>query len=202
VSARDFLTDDAKARTKQAIQAIERRTAAEIVVAVRGSSARYHQADLLAGAIAAMVTLLVLLFMDREVPIGAIPYLVLAGFLAGASLSALIAPLRRLLTRPSHRRETCLAGAKAAFFDLGVSRTRERTGILVYVSLLERRVVVLGDVGIDADELDARPLEEAVRRGDASAFVTALGGLAPALEARHPRRADDVNELPDEVNAS
>jgi putative membrane protein len=203
MSARELLADEAKARTTKAIQEIERRTAAEIVVAVRPASAGYHHAELLAGAIAGMATLLVLLFMDREVPIPVIPYLVLVGFLVGAAVGALVPPLRRLLTRSRSRRAACRVAAKAAFFDLGVSRTHERTGVLVYVSLLERCVELLADVGI-GDELApaAGPIEAAVRAGDVDAFIAALGALAAPLEARHPRRADDVNELPDEVNVA
>src|SRR5687767_2778107 len=40
--------------------------------------------------------------------------------------------------------------AEAAFVRGEVFATRERTGILVFLALLERRVVVLGDAGINA----------------------------------------------------
>ena len=39
--------------------------------------------------------------------------------------------------------------ARAAFVDQGISRTRGRTGILVFVSLFEREVEVVADVGVD-----------------------------------------------------
>ena len=63
--------------------------------------------------------------------------------------------------------------AELAFHQLGIVETRDRTGILIYVSLLERRVVVLADRGIHArvadgtwDGVVAR-IVEGIRRGEA-----------------------------------
>ncbi|HET7545388.1 MAG TPA: hypothetical protein VFK05_36225, partial [Polyangiaceae bacterium] len=40
---------------------------------------------------------------------------------------------------------------------------------------------------------------EALKRRDLAAFQRAIAALGPALCDAHPRAADDVNELPDEV---
>jgi uncharacterized membrane protein len=64
---------------------------------------------------------------------------------------------------------------------------------------------VLTDVGIDAKALgvgwtEARSaMDVAVRRKDFEAFVAGFERLGPVLGAAMPRAADDVNELPDEV---
>ena len=97
--------------------------------------------------------------------------------------------------------------AFAAFVEQEVFRTTARTGILLFLSLLERRVIVLADTGINArvpqrdwDAITAgivagigqgRPgpaLAEAIRR---------CGDLLAAHDLR--RRPDDSDELPDEL---
>ena len=92
------------------------------------------------------------------------------------------------------------------FHVRGLDRTREATGVLIYFSLAERRVRILGDRGIDAALTAegwrrlADRLSAAVRAGRAVVEVQAVvDELGDLLGQRFPRRADDVNELPDEV---
>jgi putative membrane protein len=89
---------------------------------------------------------------------------------------------------------------------LGVGRTRDRNGVLVFVSLFERRVGVVADVGIDPRAMGAAwtdavgALEASLAAGaDTERFLAALAALGPPLAAAMPHRDDDVNELPDEV---
>ncbi len=97
------------------------------------------------------------------------------------------------------------SGARVAFFDLGISRTSGRNGLLVYASMFERRCVVLTDIGVDPARLgprwmvSERELADAVKRRDLAAFQRALVQLGGVLCTAHPRSDDDVNELPDEV---
>jgi putative membrane protein len=90
--------------------------------------------------------------------------------------------------------------------ELGVGRTHDRNGILVLVSLFERRASLVPDVGIDAaalgPEWKARvdAVEASLEGGPSiDRFVEALRALAAPLAAAMPHRDDDVNELPDEV---
>src|SRR5438045_3928208 len=67
---------------------------------------------------------------------------------AAGGLGAVLAELlpARLIERGL--RERVLAAARAAFVELGVHRTRARTGVLVYVSVRERRVELVCDVAV------------------------------------------------------
>lgn len=95
--------------------------------------------------------------------------------------------------------------ARHAFLALEVFRTRERTGLLLYVSLWERRVRILADEGVYravpatvwaqvANETAAQ-----MRGTEAGAAMLAAIRRAGELVAEHGprRRADDRNELPD-----
>jgi uncharacterized membrane protein len=99
--------------------------------------------------------------------------------------------------------------ARAVFYDRGIAHTHRRAGILVFVSTFERKVAVLRDVGVDAALLGepwvtaTRALEDAVAKGlDFERFVAALRSLGPVLARALPHHEGDVNELPDEVDAS
>jgi putative membrane protein len=200
VGEADFFTDGARKRVTEAVVDVESRTAAEIVVVVRHSSATWREVDLAVGAALAFGVLLLLLFHPRPIAVEIMPVDVALAFLGGAVICSSLAPLKRALLSRTRVGERVRVAARAAFVDQGVSRTQRRTGILVYVSTFERRVEIVADVGVDAKLIDAqvRALSESVAaRPELDAFLEALRGLGPALAGSLPRSADDVNELPD-----
>ncbi|MBX3223468.1 MAG: hypothetical protein KF795_23345 [Labilithrix sp.] len=204
MSTRAFFDDAAKAAVTAAIKRVESQTSAEVVVAVRRQAGvSYREADLGFGALVALVSLALLLFVDREFATTWIPVDVALSFAAGALLCRYTMSLRRLLTPASRRRDETRRAACSAFQELGIGRTSGRNGILVLVALFEHEVAVVSDVGVDPAAISASvaALEGSVRRvvPDFDAFVAALESLGPALAPAMPRRDDDVNELPDEV---
>jgi putative membrane protein len=195
-----FFGDGARTRVTEAVADVESRTAAEIVVVVRHASGAWREVDLAVGAAVAFGVLLLLLFHPKPIAVEIMPVDVALAFLGGAVLCAGLPPLKRALLPRKRAGEQVRSAARAAFVDQGVSRTQRRTGILVYVSTFERRVEVVADVGVDAKLIDApvRALSESVAAGpELDAFLAALRSLGPALAGSLPRRADDVNELPD-----
>ncbi len=158
------------------------------------------------GLVFAFAALLVFLFDSHEFAIDTMPLETLVAFGLGAFLSASFAPLRRLLTARSLLQKNVRTAARAAFVDLGISKTRGRTGLLVFVAMFERTVEVVPDVGVDTTLLGTgftealEALRKSVRgRPDVTSFVAALRQLGPVLSRVLPHQADDVNELPDEV---
>jgi putative membrane protein len=199
----DFFSDRARREVAAAVHDIESATAAEVVVAVRHASARYRHVDYMVGALLGFGVLLILLFHPHPFAVVTMPLDVLVTFAVGAAASAHSPTLRRLLSSASLRREEVARAARSAFVELGVSRTRARSGVLVYVSMLERAVEVVADCGVDecaktdAFQKAAGVLPRALP--DLDAFVTALRGLREPLAAALPRAADDINELPDDL---
>jgi putative membrane protein len=201
--AESFFTTDAKTKIVEAVRAVESKSSAEIVVSVRGRSDDYRELDLLAGLLAAMLTLVVLIYSPAELDEDFMPAETLAAFAVASILVNRVGALKRVLLTKKRRAARILTAARAHFVEAGVSRTRDRSGILVFVSELERAVCVVPDVGIDTEKLGdgwkARlaGLEQAAASLDLSAFAAALTALGPVLEPTYPRREDDVNELPD-----
>lgn len=201
-----FLDDAARAAFQEAIEAIERVSSAEVVVALRRQSSGHLLGNVILGGVAAFLALAYMLFSAQEFSLLSI---LIDPFVAGVGLGALaelVPPVKRLLVPARRRRFAVERGAKAAFYDRGVSNTRGRTGILIYLSWLEQQVVVLPDSGVaksfrgDGHKLLEAKLTAAMSTsGEAVAKV--LGEVAPLLEKSMPRGEDDVNELPDAVDA-
>jgi len=130
-----------------------------------------------------------------------------AGAAVGHLLAALVPPVKRrlagreMLTSRVHQRATL------AFLEEEVFHTRERTGILLFVSLFERRVVVLGDSGINRQVETAHWNEviDIVTRGLAAgrpgaALVAGIRKCGELLTRFGVAvRPDDSNELSDEL---
>jgi putative membrane protein len=205
VSDKSFFGDEGKRAVKDAVRAIEETTAAEVVVAVRKRSWRYRHTHYLFGFVISLLVLIALLFLPQSFDIATWPLEIGGAFIGGALLCAVVPPLERLLTEPGVMETQVARAAKAAFVDMGITRTHGRTGLLVYLSLRERRAELVGDVALGVLETDdgykkARTgIEAAAAEADLDAFVAALRQLAAPLAAALPRREDDVNELPDEA---
>jgi putative membrane protein len=95
--------------------------------------------------------------------------------------------------------------AKAAFLEEEVFDTRDRTGILVFLSLFERRAVILADAGINRvvpedtwqDLVDQ--LVAGIRRGRAAEAMRQAVTRCGEILAEHEvaLRPDDEDELSD-----
>jgi putative membrane protein len=199
---------DAAARTAfgRAIEAIEQVSAAEVVVAVRRRSAPYLHANVAIGVAVAIAGLAAMLFSAHVFALTSIlidPFVV--GGAAGA-VTELLPTVKRLLSPRAMRQREVLRAARATFVERGVHRTRDRSGILVYISWLEREVAVVVDAGIER-ALPAEIHADAVRSltaaipGGGAVVARQLERFAPALANAMPRRDDDVNELPDAIDS-
>lgn len=92
------------------------------------------------------------------------------------------------------------------FTARGLSLTRGRTGVLLYVALQERYAEIICDAGIDGKveeatwraivaDLLAAARQERLREG----LIEAVGAVGRVLAQHAPRADDDVDELPNKV---
>jgi putative membrane protein len=204
---RSFLDGQGRQALRDAVRAVEGRSAAEVVVLVRERSGPFLHASLAAGIAAGWFALWFQLFSPWEYSLVAIQ---ITPAVVGAAAGVLITrlpELQRLLTPRQILERYVQTAARAAFHDNGIGETRGRTGILVYISRLERGTEVLADRGV-RDAVDAEAWTRAARairsaaafrEPDALAVAAAIASLGDLLQPALPRDADDVNELPDEV---
>ena len=116
-------------------------------------------------------------------------------------------PLRRLLTPRTLKRDRVRRRAQEQFVAKNMHATRERTGVLIYVSFAEHMAELIADEGI-ASQVDHQVWERAMaaltaglKRGEpAAGFASAIGLCGDVLAERFPPRpGDNPNELPDAV---
>ena len=147
-----MLSDNDRARVRAAVEKSEADLAAEIVPCVFAQSSPYPETVWAGAAAAVALTCGALFLIDVArpiwLPLSTLILFVPAAGLAGAALGRWCAPLKRLLIGPHRMEEAVARRAKEVFFDHGVARTKARDGVLIYASLLERRVVVLADEGV------------------------------------------------------
>jgi putative membrane protein len=201
-----YLTDASKQALTAAVESIEQKSAAEVVVAVRAQSGNMREADLAIGAMSALVTLGFMLFSPFTFSLEAILIDTFAFFVLGALLARRLPSLRFYLTPRRLLEESVRRAARAEFFDAHISETRARTGILVYVSQTERAAEVLADSGV-RNAVDVAAWETHVRRirdvaahtRDGVALAQAIAELSELLATCLPRGHDDTNELANAV---
>jgi putative membrane protein len=125
--------------------------------------------------------------------------------LAGAVLGFIacrVPPIKRRLISKDRIAEAVHLRSLAAFTGQGLHHTRAETGILIFVSLLEHRVVVLADRGINAkvqpgawDEI-VGIVTAGLKSGHAcDAFCNAIERCGDILAQHFPRSPDDKDEL-------
>lgn len=204
--ASELVDPAARQRFETTITEAERHSAGEIVLVVAHAcdeygSAGWRFAVLLAGLVFAGLAafappLEVWIYLAAQA----------VALALGHALARIDAVRRRLL--PESLVETSVAArARRAFAENGLVRTQDRTGILVFVALLERRVVVLADEGIHrhvgTNEVWQQVVDLAVagmREGRAVDGLDAALRRCGELLRRHvPAPDHNPDELPNRV---
>ncbi len=92
------------------------------------------------------------------------------------------------------------------FTARGLTRTRARTGVLLYVALQERYAEIVTDTGLDGRvepeiwRSIIEPLLQAARQDRLRAgLIDAVGAIARVLAPHAPPAPDDIDELPNKV---
>jgi putative membrane protein len=115
-----------------------------------------------------------------------------------------IPAVRRLLIPAAVKKARVRQAALDYFLAKDLHLTRERTGVLIFAALAERRVEVIADEGVHQaapsavwDAVVADLVGGLKRDAIADGFVAAIARAGAILAAHVPPRLDDANELPD-----
>lgn len=143
-------------RVAARVAALEARTGTQVVTAVVGRSDAYPEAPWRAFALGAAATALVsavgALFSSQwQSGESALNHavVILGSGAALALLTMVYPPLARLFTDRLRRDFEVTQFAQSLFFSRGLDRTRGRIGVLLLISLFERKVILLPDGGFE-----------------------------------------------------
>ena len=205
-----------RARIQAAVRGAEGKTAGEIVPFVVERSDAYEAADWRGGALvgtaiaSAVAALHELTDIWLPFDFAGLVLLVIVCFVAGMLAVRFIPALKRLFTGSDDMGHHVGRRAAEAFVAEEVFKTRDRTGILLFVSLLERRVLVVGDAGINArvqksdwDGIVAMIVDGLKSGAPTDGLVRAIGACGDLLERQGvARKSDDTDELSDGLRIS
>jgi putative membrane protein len=124
------------------------------------------------------------------------------GFVAASVVAGYWHGLRRLFTSKREMMDETARAADHIFVSRRLASTRDRGGLLIYVSLAERRVVVLADEGLlkaagqpFLDELRDLAVSRLREGNRVEAFTDTLKAAGEKLPGFIPLQKNDANEL-------
>lgn len=204
-------------RIKQSVKEAEDKISGEIVPVIVERSGNYTIALYKSALVFATLGFVFMIIFDRylvEDPSNTLYYdpififfVVISSGLLGVLLAMLSDPLKRLFITRRHFDECTRIGAEAAFLEEEVFNTRHRTGIMIFISFFEHKVIVMADRGIskvvEQREWDSlvSGLVNLIRQGKPvdgiEAGIKRCGEIL--LEKGFHKTADDINELRDDL---
>ena len=208
--AEGFFTQDEQLAITMAVQRAEQQTAGEIVPMVVTASHAYPEAELTGAAVLALPVALAaalatssFFWWQGEVLWFFLGYLSVF-FLFGRLIVRSSPALLRLFIRRQRAASEVERAAFSHFYASGLQATRDANGVLIYISVLERRVWILGDRGIN-DKLPQQTWQAFVGRLTAgikeqqqgAALCAIIEEIGSLLHAHFPPKDDDRNELSD-----
>lgn len=212
--AERFFTPVEQRQIIRTVQRVEQQTSGEIVPMVVSASHAYPEAIqtaaaalALAAGLLATLTIGPLLWWRGEL-LWLFLFCFPLFFLVARAVVPSLPWLQRLFLDRRLAEAEVERAAFTAFYTEGLHATREATGVLIYISVLERRVWILGDRGINA-RIEPRSWQEfvdrlirGIREGQqCEALCKVIEEIGGLLHERFPVRVDDRNELADLVIA-
>jgi putative membrane protein len=213
MSIQERFSQEELERIKKAVRDAESKISGEIVPVFVEKSGFYSIATYRAALLGAAAVFLLIIIFDRYVPSLAVydPMyiftLVMIGGFIGALKAHFINPVKRLMLSQAHMDQATRKRAETAFLEEEVFNTRQRTGILIFISFFEHEVIVMADKGIskvvDQKEWDSlvRTIIEQIKKGNITeGIVSAIGRCGDILlDKGFVITHDDVNELGDDL---
>ncbi len=212
-------------RISHAVEKAEKKTSGEIALAMIPQSDSYAVFELMAAVLCGFVWFVALLFWINPISewlsglfwgtgsdTSVYPIVMLYGFSSFLIISIIYAianipVLDRIVVPRKFREIKVRERAQREFLDSGVYDTRDRTGILIFISLLEHRVELIADKGI-AEKIEQKEWDSIVqvivdgirRKRLAESLCEAVSMCGNLLVKHFPIKDDDTNELTNHIN--
>lgn len=201
-----FLTKEERERIKEATRAAEASTSGEIALVVAGSSDHYYEADVIGGMVLGGILSLFLTVLFLHSSVWSYIPLSFLLFFPSRLLFQKIPALKAVFIGTKRKNHAVRHRAVQVFHEKGFYRTKKHTGVLFFISLLERKVWVLADKGVhekirqDALEKFAGNISKGIKEGrSCEAICEAIKETGELLAQHFPITPEDINELPDGI---
>ena len=214
---REMFSEPDLQRIKDAVAKAEGNISGEIVPVMVERSGRHVSAHYKSAIICAMLAFVAMIVLDRYVfssasnalfydPVFIFMVVTIAGLIGGV-IPRFSEPLKRLLAGRANLDTASRQRAENAFLEEEVFNTRQRTGIMIFISFFEHEVIVMADKGISSvvdksrwDEIVADLISHIKQEKVVDGIEKAVARCgAILLEKGFKKSEDDTNELRDDL---
>lgn len=200
-----FLTPAEKQRIAEAIRAAEAKTQGELVCVIAPASNDYRFLPLLWSTLIAL-SLPGILWLSHVWWTQAEIYLAQVSSFLLALLVLQWTPLKMRLVPRSGQRKQAARLAREQFYAQQLHNTRDRTGVLLFVSVAEHYVEILADEGINSkvgpgtwDTIVGNFVVQLRAGRIAPGFLEAVAACAAILAEHSPAQVENPDELPNRL---
>lgn len=198
-----FLTKEEQDAVIKCVMDVEKKTSGEIVPVIASSSYDYPRASHLGGLLLGILSsICITMFLGRE-DMWVFLAIFLGAYVLFSRLLSAIPELKMPFITKREMHEEVKEAALTSFYINGLHRTRDLTGIIIYVSVFEHSVQILADKGIN-DKVDPKVWDEVVveitagiKAGDpGKAICRGVERCGELITEHFPIKHDDTDELP------
>ena len=200
-----FLNATEKQQIADAIRVAEAKTQGELVCVIAPASNDYRYLPLLLATLAAL-SLPAIVWLSQVWWTQAEVYLAQVALFLLALLILQWPPVKMRLIPRSGQRKQAARLAREQFYAQQLHNTRDRTGVLLFVSVAEHYVEILADEGINAkvapgtwDSIVKNFVAQLAAGRIAPGFLEAVAACATILAEHCPARIENPNELPNRL---
>jgi putative membrane protein len=202
MTAKELFSEEEKQLIESAVKRVEKCTSGEIVPMIVDESYDYPRAEILGAGLFSLAVGITLSWALFGESLWHFLWIFILCYFPFKLLIRKFPALRRRLIHPEEMSLEVEEKAIVSFLEHGLHHTRDETGILIFISLFERRVHVLADRGINnivpANTWDGivQKITDGMHRGETChALCAAIDMCRQLLEEHFPVKDDDVDEL-------
>ena len=214
------LSKDDMKQISSAVKTAESKTSGEITTAMIKESYDYAIYELMFAVITGLIYFVVMMFFAGNIEqflqgkfwdysvnylvmfYGFSTFIIIALFYFIGNLSC----IDRLIVPKRIRNQKVTERATRYFMESGVYNTKDRTGILIFISTMEQRVELMADSGIN-EKIQPEKWQnivdniiKGIKQKEIAIYLTESIDECGNLLAKHfPIQADDKNELTDDI---
>ena len=198
--------EDFKAKLYETIEDIENNSLIEVVAVVKANSGKYRDVSLWVSIVVMFITYSFFMFSPFIFEVYFIYFFSMLSLVITYLLVEWIRPLKRFFTKKKRLIKNTDIYARAVFQKGGIRFTNEKIGMLIYVSLYEKRVKIIADRGaftLVPNEFWKKFKYDFIsifeKDNEADAFIEELKKMKPIFAEYILPIENDINELPDDL---
>ncbi len=206
IKAKNLFTADEQKKIEETVGKAEKTTSGEIAVMIIDESDTYIESTIYGAIMLSGLFSILVPFILKHYEFWFYLPAVFILYIPFHFLLSKIPELKRLFTSSERMSAAVRERSVNAFYEKGLYKTRDETGILIFLSLLEKKVWILADKGINAKihENFWADIAKEISRGmfektHCDAMISAIEKCGLELTKHFPIKPDDTNELSNKV---